>query len=113
MPLSWNEIRDRAIAFSKEWEGEKSERAEAQSFWNEFFEVFGIQRRRVATFEKQVDLSKAIFGILTSRLGFCAEGNENGRVAISFLDRAKAYDHRENHPRSHDERDQATGAMVR
>jgi hypothetical protein len=59
VPLSWNEIRDRAIAFSKEWEGEESERAEAQSFWNDFFEVFGIHRRRVAIFEKQVDLSKA------------------------------------------------------
>ncbi len=59
MPLSWNEIRDRAIAFSKEWEGEESERAEAQSFWNGFFEVFGISRKRVAAFEKQVDLSRA------------------------------------------------------
>lgn len=59
MPLSWNEIRDRAIAFSKEWEDEQSERAEAQTFWNGFFEVFGIQRRRVAVFEKQVDLSRA------------------------------------------------------
>lgn len=58
MPLSWNEIRDRAIAFSKEWESEESERAEAQSFWNGFFEVFGINRRRVASFEKQVDLSR-------------------------------------------------------
>jgi hypothetical protein len=59
MPLSWNEIRDRAIAFSKEWEGEESERAEAQSFWNDFFNVFGISRKRVAVFEKQVDLSRA------------------------------------------------------
>ena len=56
MPLSWNEIRDRAIAFSKEWEDEESERVEAQSFWNEFFEVFGIHRRRVAIFEKHVEL---------------------------------------------------------
>jgi len=58
MPLSWNEIRDRAIAFSKEWEGEKREQAEAQSFWNDFFEVFGISRRRVAVFEKQIEISK-------------------------------------------------------
>jgi hypothetical protein len=36
MPLSWNEIRNRAHEFSKRWEGESSERAEAQSFWNEF-----------------------------------------------------------------------------
>jgi hypothetical protein len=32
MPLSWNEIKTRALAFSREWAGEKSERAEAQSF---------------------------------------------------------------------------------
>src|SRR5438477_10860898 len=54
MPLPWNEIRDRAIAFSREWQGEKSERAEAQTFWNEFFSVFGIPRRRVATFEEPI-----------------------------------------------------------
>jgi len=27
VPLSWNEIRHRAIGFSKEWTGVKSERA--------------------------------------------------------------------------------------
>ena len=54
MPLPWNEIRDRAIAFSREWQDEKSERAEAQTFWNEFFSVFGVPRRRVATFEEPV-----------------------------------------------------------
>lgn len=31
--LSWNEIRARAIKFSKEWENETSEHAEAKSFW--------------------------------------------------------------------------------
>lgn len=54
MPLSWNEIRDRAIAFSKEYEKETSEDAEAKSFWDAFFHVFGISRRRVATFEEPV-----------------------------------------------------------
>lgn len=52
--LSWNEIRARAIKFSKEWENETSEHAEAKSFWDGFFDVFGISRRRVATFEKSV-----------------------------------------------------------
>lgn len=52
--LSWNEIKDRALRFSKEWEGEKRERAEKDSFWNDFFNVFGISRRRVATFEEPV-----------------------------------------------------------
>ena len=59
MALSWNEIRSRAHEFSKRWEGESSERAEAQSFWNEFFAVFGIVRKRVAVFEKQVEITRA------------------------------------------------------
>ena len=59
MPLSWNEIKSRALAFSRKWQGETSERAEAQSFWNDFFGVFGIERRRVAIFEKQVKLVRA------------------------------------------------------
>ncbi|MDI6744165.1 MAG: N-6 DNA methylase [Thermodesulfovibrionales bacterium] len=54
MPLSLNEIKDRALAFSREWAGAKAERAEAQTFWNEFFDVFGISRRRIATFEEPV-----------------------------------------------------------
>ncbi len=59
MPLSWNEIKSRAIAFSKDWSAETSERAEAQSFWNAFFHVFGIERRRVASFEQQVAIARA------------------------------------------------------
>jgi hypothetical protein len=59
MPLSWNEIRNRAHEFSRRWENETSERAEAQSFWGEFFKVFGIDRKRVAAFEQQVTLTRA------------------------------------------------------
>ena len=54
MPLSGNEIRKRAIAFSSEWKEETSESAEAQTFWNEFFKVFGRERRIDALFEKTV-----------------------------------------------------------
>ena len=54
MPLSLNEIRKRATEFSKEWENVSDERAEAQTFWNNFFNVFGVSRKRVATFEKPV-----------------------------------------------------------
>lgn len=54
MALSWNEIKSRAILFSREWEKETSEEAEAKSFWDGFFDVFGISRRRVATFETRV-----------------------------------------------------------
>jgi N-6 DNA Methylase len=54
MPLSWNEIKTRASTFSKEWENDTSEDAEAKSFWDGFFNIFGISRRRVATFEERV-----------------------------------------------------------
>jgi hypothetical protein len=54
MPLSWNEIKTRALAFSKEWQHESSEDAEAKSFWDSFFYVFGISRKRVASFEEPV-----------------------------------------------------------
>ena len=54
MPLSWNEIKTRSLAFSKEWQDETSEDAEAKTFWDGFFNVFGITRRRVASFEVHV-----------------------------------------------------------
>ena len=54
MPLSWNEIRARALTFSNEWSGESSEGAEAKSFWDGFFHIFGVSRRRIASFEKRV-----------------------------------------------------------
>jgi len=64
MPLSWNEIRHRAIAFSNEWAGVKSEQAEKQTFWNEFFEVFGIRRRVVATFEEPIRKISGQYGFI-------------------------------------------------
>lgn len=54
MPLSWNEIRQRAITFARDWSDASRERAEAQTFWNEFFQVFGKSRRAVASFEEPV-----------------------------------------------------------
>lgn len=54
MPLSLNEIRRRSIEFSKEWERTTSERADAKTFWDQFFNVFGVSRKRVASFELPV-----------------------------------------------------------
>jgi hypothetical protein len=56
MPLSQLELRTRAEQFSRDWVDARSERADAQTFWNEFFNIFGISRRRVATFEEPVRL---------------------------------------------------------
>ena len=58
MPLLWSDIRANAQRFAKEWADATSERAEAQTFWNEFFAVFGVQRRRVAVYEKTVSRLK-------------------------------------------------------
>lgn len=52
--LSWNEIRHRATRFAQEWKDAHYEKGETQTFYNDFFEVFGIQSRKVATFEEPV-----------------------------------------------------------
>jgi hypothetical protein len=52
--LSWNEIRARAAHFADEWRGAHYEKGETQTFYNEFFEIFGITRRRVASYEEPV-----------------------------------------------------------
>ena len=54
MRLSWNEIRARAAEFAREWADASYERGETQSFYNEFFEVFGVRRRSVARYEEHV-----------------------------------------------------------
>ena len=54
MRLSWNEIRVRASRFAEEWKDAKYEKSETQSFYNEFFEVFGVRRRTVARYEQHV-----------------------------------------------------------
>ncbi len=52
--LSWNEIRHRAIGFSRDHRDTVSEKGERQTFWNEFFHIFGIKRSAVASFEEPV-----------------------------------------------------------
>ena len=52
--LSWNEIRVNAARFAEEWKDARYEKGETQSFYNAFFEVFGVSRRKVASFEEPV-----------------------------------------------------------
>jgi hypothetical protein len=54
MALSWNEIKDRAVKFSKEWKGTTNEEADAKPFLDAFFDVFGITRKKIGTFEHRV-----------------------------------------------------------
>lgn len=43
--LSWNEIRARAATFADEWRDAAYEKSETQSFYNDFFTIFGVKRR--------------------------------------------------------------------
>ena len=54
MSLSWNEIKSRALTFSRTWADAANERGEAKPFWIDFFEIFGITNKRVASFEHAV-----------------------------------------------------------
>ena len=54
MRLSWNEIRSRAAAFAREWADAAYEKGETHSFYNEFFDIFGVRRRTVARYEEHV-----------------------------------------------------------
>ena len=50
--LTPREVEQNAIRFSTEWKDESREKAEAHSFWDAFFDVFGLSRRRLASFEE-------------------------------------------------------------
>ncbi len=52
--LSLNEIRSRALRFAQEHANDCSEDGETKTFWDGFFDIFGVSRRRVASFERSV-----------------------------------------------------------
>ena len=54
MRLSWNEVRVRAAAFADTWREAAYEKGETQSFYNDFFQIFGVERRTVARYEAHV-----------------------------------------------------------
>ena len=64
MALSTDQIRANARKFSLEWKDETRERAESQTFWNEFFAVFGINRRHVGIFEAAFKKAKGTQGFI-------------------------------------------------
>ena len=61
---SWNEIRRNATAFSKRWKSAFDEKSQAQSFLKEFFEVFGVDTVRQATFEHRVKFADGSQGFV-------------------------------------------------
>ena len=64
MRLSWNEIRVRAAAFAQEWADKGYERGQTQLFYQEFFAIFDVSVRRVASFEEHVKLLDNRYGYI-------------------------------------------------
>ena len=48
MRLGWDEIKRRARDFSERWHDAHYEKGETQTFYNEFFGLFGVDRKAVA-----------------------------------------------------------------
>ena len=91
--LSLNEIRSRAITFANEWKDESSEDAEAKSFWDDFFNVFGVPRRRVASFEvpvKKADNKQGFVDLLWKGI-VLVEHKSKGRDLGTAYEQAKNY----------------------
>ena len=93
MRLSWNEIRVRAATFTDKWKDAAYEKGETQSFYNDFFQVFGIERRSVARYEAHV-------AKLDNRSGFIdlfwpgvlvVEQKSAGRDLVRAYDQAGEY----------------------
>lgn len=95
MTLSWNEIKDRALKFSKEWADTSNEEADAKPFLVEFFNVFGITSKRVSTFEhrvKKLDDSDGYIDLLWKG-AILIEMKSRGRNLEKAYEQAKDYLH--------------------
>jgi hypothetical protein len=95
MTLSWNEIKDRALKFSKEWAGTSNEDADAKPFLVEFFNVFGISSKRVSSFEhkvKKLDDKDGYIDLLWKGM-ILIEMKSRGKNLDKAYEQAKAYLH--------------------
>ena len=93
MPLSLSEVKDRAIRFAQEWQHAADERADAQAFWIEFFHVFDVKRRRVASFEvpiKKLDGRQGFVDLLWKGT-LLVEHKSRGRDLEKAVQQAKDY----------------------
>lgn len=57
---SWNEFRHRPIKFFRVWKGTTSEKSERQTFWNEFFDIFGVNEQLAAPLIPQAKKARKV-----------------------------------------------------
>jgi hypothetical protein len=101
MRLGWDEIKRRAKAFSDDWADAHYEKGETQSFYNDFFEIFGVKRRQVATYEQRVKLLNNKHGfmdlfwpktLLIEQKSARLDLNKAGVQAMDYIDGIRAED---------------------
>jgi hypothetical protein len=116
VPLSWNEIKTRAAAFVNDWKDKAPtarEEADAQSFQIEFFNIFGVDRKKVAIFEDKVKLYKdrqqGLFENTTATPSGYIDLLWKGHILIEMKspgkDLEKAYEQAKNYARALDKKD--------
>ena len=95
MGLNWNEIKSRALLFSKTWADACNEDSEAKPFWIDFFEIFGITDKRVATFELNVKKLGGAQGFVDLFWPgvLLVEHKSRGKSLDSAVDQAMGYLH--------------------
>ena len=65
MAINWGEVRAKAAAFAEKHSTARYEKGETQTFYNDFFAIFGVDRRAVAVYEQRVrNLPKARQGFI-------------------------------------------------
>ena len=95
MPLSWNEIKDRALKFSQDWADTHNEEADAKPFLDAFFNVFGISRKKIGTFEhkvKKIDDANGYIDLLWKGV-ILIEMKSRGKNLDKAFEQAIAYTH--------------------
>ena len=80
MDLNWNEIKSRALLFSKTWGDASNEDSLAKPFWIAFFEIFGITNKRswpgfageALSVKHRTAIEQAAQGVLDGRAQFAS-----------------------------------------
>ncbi len=96
MGLNWNEIKSRALQFSKTWDDACNENSQAKPFWIDFFEIFGITDKRVGTFElnvKKLDGAQGFVDLFWPGM-LLVEHKSRGKNLDDAVDQAVGYLHK-------------------
>ena len=101
MRLGWDEIKRRAKKFSDEWADAHYEKGETQPFYEQFFLIFGVKRKQVATYEQRVKLLNGKHGfmdlfwpktLLIEQKSARLDLNKAGVQAMDYIDGIRAED---------------------